>query len=70
MYCHLYLAVAEKMMGQDIGTPDEDLIAPTMRKRSHTPPEELASDDEAMYVEQEEREDKRMEDNDPDYEYC
>ncbi|KAL5406973.1 hypothetical protein PMIN04_011852 [Paraphaeosphaeria minitans] len=38
------------------------------RKRSETPPEEIASGDEARYVEQEERAAKRIADDDPDYE--
>ena len=39
------------------------------RKRSRTPPEEMASDDEAKYVEQERKVAKRMSDDDPDYKY-
>ncbi|MCJ1386747.1 hypothetical protein MMC17_009873 [Xylographa soralifera] len=38
------------------------------RKRSETPPEMMASDDEAKYVEQEQRAAKRMESDDADYE--
>lgn len=38
------------------------------RKRSETPPERIASDNEARYIEQEERAAKRMADDDPDYE--
>ena len=38
------------------------------RKRSETPPERIASDDEARYAEQVERAAKRMADNDSDYE--
>ena len=37
------------------------------RKRSESAPERMASDDEAKYVEQEERVAKRMTDNDLDY---
>jgi len=37
------------------------------RKRSETPPEEIALGDEARYTEQEERAAKRIADDDPDY---
>ena len=45
------------------------VIAPGLRKRkrSETPPEQIAPRDEAKYVEQERRVARRMEDNDPDY---
>jgi hypothetical protein len=38
------------------------------RKRSKTPPEQIASVDEARYVEQEQRAAKRIKDDDSDYE--
>jgi hypothetical protein len=37
------------------------------RKRSETPPEDLASGDEARFIHLEERAAKRMAENDPDY---
>jgi hypothetical protein len=65
-----YLAAAEtKMQRIESGSLSKDSLAGLKkRKRSETPPEKIASDDEAKYVEQEERADKRMEDDDPDYE--
>ena len=40
------------------------------RKRSRTPPEQMTSDDEAEYVEQEQRVDERMMEDDPDYQHA
>jgi len=48
----------------------EHSLAPGLkkRKRSETPPDEIASSDEAIYAEQEERTAKRMLQEDSDYE--
>jgi hypothetical protein len=48
----------------------EHLVGPGIkkRKRSETPPEEITSNDEARYVEQEERAAKRIAEDDLDYE--
>ena len=64
-----YLAAAEdKIQGQRVLVKHSILPGVKKRKRSETPPERIASDDEVRYVEQEERAAKRMADNDPDYE--
>jgi hypothetical protein len=39
------------------------------RKRSETPPEKLASDDEAKYADEEVRASKRVKEDDHDYEH-
>ena len=52
------------------GSLSKDPIPPGVkkRKRSETPSEEIASNDEARYAEQEERAAKRTAENDSDYE--
>jgi hypothetical protein len=63
-----YLAAAEDMIrGQRVLVRHSILPGVKKRKRSETPPERMASDDEAKYVKQEQRAAKRMEDDDPDY---
>ena len=64
-----YLTAAETKVRQ-LGSLGKHSIAPELkkRKRSETPPEEIASGDERRYVEQEERAAKRVADHDPDYE--
>ena len=64
-----YLTAAETKVRQ-LGSLGKHSIAPGLkkRKRSETPPEQIASGDEARYVEQEQRTAKRMADDDPDYE--
>ncbi|KAF2804425.1 uncharacterized protein BDZ99DRAFT_525633 [Mytilinidion resinicola] len=64
-----YLAAAEdKVQGQRVLVRHSILPGMKKRKRSETPPEKLASDDEAKYAEREERAAKRTADDDPDYE--
>lgn len=63
-----YLAAAEgKVRLRSLG---KHSIAPGIkkRKRPETPPDQITSDDEARYVEQEERVAKRIAGDDPDYE--
>ena len=63
-----YLAAAEdKTQGKRTLVKHSILPGVKKRKRSETPPERMASDDETKYVEQEERAAKRMADNDLDY---
>jgi hypothetical protein len=65
-----YLAAAEdKIRGQRALVKHSILPGVKKRKRSETPPERLASDDEAEYAEQELRAAKRMEKDDQDYEH-
>jgi len=65
-----YLAAAEdKIRGQRALVKHSILRGVKKRKRSETPPERLASDDEAKYAEQELRAAKRMEKDDQDYEH-
>ena len=65
-----YLAAAEdKIRGQRALVKHSILPGVKKRKRSETPPERLASDDEAKYAEQELRAAKRMEKDDQDYEH-
>jgi hypothetical protein len=63
-----YLSAAETKELQ-LGSLSKHSIASGLkkRKRSETPPEQIASGDEARYVEQEQKADKRVEDDDPDY---
>jgi hypothetical protein len=64
-----YLTTAEdRVRGYRVGIKSSILPGVQKRKRSETPPERMASGDEAKYIEQEERAAKRMEDNDPNYE--
>lgn len=65
--CH-HLAAAEDRV-QRRGTLAKHPFPPGIkkRKRSRTPPERMTSDDEAKYLEQEQRASKRIEDDDPDY---
>ncbi|PSN58641.1 hypothetical protein BS50DRAFT_580584 [Corynespora cassiicola Philippines] len=64
-----YLAIAEsKMRGQRPLVRNSIPPGVKKRKRSVTPPEKMASDDEARYAELEERDAKRMLKDDPDYE--
>ena len=53
-----------------MGSLGKHSIAPGIRKRkrSETPPEEIAPSDEAKYVDDEERAAKRLTYDDPDYE--
>jgi hypothetical protein len=64
-----YLDVAETRVArlESLGKPS---VAPglTKRKRSETPPDQITSNDEARYVEQEERAAKRTAQQDQDYE--
>ena len=64
-----FLATSEATMEQ-LRSLSKYSIAPGIkkRKRSETPPEQIASEDEAIYVEQEQRTVKRLAANDPDYE--
>ena len=64
-----YLTTAETKV-QQAGSLGMHSIAPGVkkRKRSETPAEEIASSDEARYIEQENRAAKRMADDDSDYE--
>lgn len=63
-----YLAAAEdKTQGKRTLVKHSILSGVKKRKRSETPPERMASDDEMKYVELEERAAKRMADNDLDY---
>jgi hypothetical protein len=65
-----YLAAAEdKIRGQRALVKHSILPGVKKRKRSETPPERLASDDEAKYTEQELRAAKRMEKDDQDYKH-
>ena len=65
-----YLAAAEdKIRGQRVLVKHSILPGVKKRKRSETPPERLASDDEAKYAGQELRAAKRMEKDDQDYEH-
>jgi hypothetical protein len=63
--CHSLAAAEERGQGQIVHA-----ILPGVkkRKRSETPPEEIASEDERMFVEQEQRAAKRMAEDDGDYE--
>jgi hypothetical protein len=64
-----YLAAAEdKIRGQRALVKHSILPGVKKRKRSETPPERLAFDDEAKYAKQELRAAKRMEKDDQDYE--
>jgi len=63
-----YLATTEdKIQGQRVLVKHSILPEGKKRKRSETPPERMASDDKARYVEQEERAAKRIADDNPDY---
>ena len=63
-----YLAAAEdKIRGQRALVKHSILPGVKKRKRSETPPERLASDDEAKYAEQELKAIKRIEKDDQDY---
>ncbi|KAF2176017.1 hypothetical protein K469DRAFT_743120 [Zopfia rhizophila CBS 207.26] len=66
--CQCLTAVETKV--QQAGSLGKHSIASGVkkRKRSVSPPEEINSGDEAVYVKQEERAVKRMADDDPDYE--
>ena len=61
------VAVETKVL--QLGSLGKHSIAPGLkkRKRLETPPEQIASGDEARYVEQEQKADKGVEDDDPDY---
>ncbi|KAF2454277.1 hypothetical protein BDY21DRAFT_423847 [Lineolata rhizophorae] len=63
-----FLTAAEVKVHQR-GSLSKDQLAPGVkkRKRLETPPEEVTSEDEAVYAEQEERAAKRTADSDPDY---
>ena len=56
-------------MTRQLKSLSKNSIAPGLRKRkrSETPPEEIAPRDEARYAKQEERAARRMDDDDPDY---
>jgi hypothetical protein len=64
-----YLTAAETKVRQ-LGSLGKHSMAPGLkkRKRSETPPDHIASGDEAKYVDQEERALKRMADDDLEYE--
>ncbi|CAI6342366.1 unnamed protein product [Periconia digitata] len=64
-----FLAAAENKVQQDRSL-SKHLVAPGIRKRKRpdTPPEEIASSDEAQYMEQERKVARRMEAQDPNYE--
>ena len=64
-----YLTVAEAKM-QAVESLGQHAIGPGVkkRKRSETPPEQIAPGDEARYRELEERAVKRLAENDSDYE--
>jgi hypothetical protein len=63
-----FLAAAEAK-AQQRGSLSRDSIAPGVkkRKRSETPPEEIASGDERAYAQQEQRTAKRLANDDPDF---
>jgi hypothetical protein len=65
--CRFLAAMESKV--QQVGSLSKHSIAPGVkkRKRSETPPEEIASSDEARYAGQEERAAKRIADYDSDY---
>ncbi|KAI9759545.1 MAG: hypothetical protein M1840_003257 [Geoglossum simile] len=65
-----YLTAAEDKVRRR-GTLAKNSLPPGVkkRKRSRTPPERMASDDEAKYAEQERKAAKRISDDDPDYEH-
>ena len=64
-----YLTTAEdKIQGRRALVKHSILPGVKKRKRSETPPERMASDDEARHAGQEERAAKRIADDDPDYE--
>ncbi|KAI9763276.1 MAG: hypothetical protein M1839_006523, partial [Geoglossum umbratile] len=67
--CQYLTAAEDKARGQRALVKHSILPGVKKRKRSETPPERMASDDEAKYVEQEQRAAKRMADDDPDYEH-
>ena len=66
--CQYLAAAEEKGRGQRALIRHSILPGVKKRKRLATPPERLASDDEAKYVEQEEMVAKRIAEDDPDYE--
>lgn len=62
------LRTAEKKYHQEGALSEDTLPKGTKkRKRSETPPEEITSSDEARYVIQVERAEKRIAHDDPDY---
>lgn len=64
-----YLAGAEAKVQEPDSLGQQSFAAGhKKRKRSATPPEQFASDDEARYAEQEQRAARRMEADDSDYE--
>jgi hypothetical protein len=54
---------------QKLGSLGKHSISPGLkkRKRSETPPDQIAPEDEARYIKQEERAAKRVAEDDPDY---
>ena len=64
-----YLTAAETKVRQ-LGSLGKHSIAPGLkkRKRPKTPPDHIASGDEARYTDQEERALKHIADDDPEYE--
>jgi hypothetical protein len=66
--CQYLTAAEDKIQGRRVLVKHSILSGVKKCKRSETPPERMASDDEARYVEQEERAAKRIADNNPDYE--
>ena len=63
-----FLAVAEEKIQGRKALIRDCLPGVKKCKRSETPPEWIASDDEAWYIEQEKRAAKRVAEDDPDYE--
>jgi len=64
-----YLAASEDRIGGQRALVKHSILPGIKkRKRLETPPERMASDDEAKYAELEQRAAKRIADNDPDYE--
>ncbi|KAL9618293.1 MAG: hypothetical protein Q9160_007004 [Pyrenula sp. 1 TL-2023] len=64
-----YLAAAEDAFKERKDRVDDSLPPGVKkRKRSETPPEAITSDTEAWYARQEEKEEDRVEQDDPDYE--
>lgn len=64
-----YLGAAETMVNRSESLGEHSVgLGIKKRKRSETPPDEITSNDEVRYVEQEERVAKRIAEDDLDYE--
>jgi hypothetical protein len=65
--CQFLNAAEVKMRQKGSLSKDPIPLGVKKRKRLETPPEEIASGDEARYVKEEERAAKRIADDDPNY---